>query len=72
MVSLEKSQRSIVKSVTYRLLSIAADMIAAYFFTQSAVASIGIAAVINSYSIVLYYLHERVWAHIHLGRRKIV
>jgi uncharacterized membrane protein len=65
----EKHSRSLIKSISYRLLSIAADSIAAYFFTHDAALSAGIVIVINSYSTVLYYLHERVWANIHWGRK---
>jgi uncharacterized membrane protein len=66
----EKPYRSIAKSISYRILSITADSIAAYFFTRDVALSFGIVIVINTYSTVLYYLHERVWANIHWGRTK--
>ncbi len=67
--SAEKHSRSLIKSISYRLLSITADSIVAYFFTRDALLSAGIVVLINTYSTVLYYLHERVWANIHWGRK---
>ena len=68
--SKELHRRSIIKSVSYRVLSIMADSIAAYFFTKNVTETIGIVLFINSYSTLLYYFHERFWAHIHWGHRK--
>lgn len=67
--SKELHRRSIIKSISYRLLSMAADTVAAYFFTKNVTETIGIVIIINSYSTLLYYFHERAWAHVHWGRR---
>lgn len=67
---LEKAPRSVVKSITYRVLSIAADTIAAYFFTRSTEMTFFIVLIVNGYSTILYYFHERIWAHVRWGRRK--
>lgn len=64
----EKHRRSIMKSVTYRILSISVDLMVAYFFTHSAVLSFWIVFFVDGYSTILYYLHERVWAHVAWGR----
>jgi uncharacterized membrane protein len=66
----EKHQRSIIKSITYRILSITADAFVAYFFTKSAIATLGIVTLVNGYSTILYYFHERAWAYIPLGKTK--
>lgn len=66
----EKSQRSLIKAVTYRIISIIADFIAAFFFTKDTAMSIGFVLIINGYSIILYYLHERAWARIHWGKHR--
>ena len=68
--SAEKHSRSLFKSISYRIVSITADSIAAYFFTRDVSLSIGIVVFVNFYSIILYYFHERVWANIHWGRVK--
>jgi uncharacterized membrane protein len=72
MLSHEKHRRSIVKSVTYRLLSITADLLVAYFFTRNIGFSVGIVLLVDGYSTLLYYLHERIWAHIHWGRAPVI
>lgn len=64
---LEKNRRSVIKAITYRLLSISADIVVAYFFTRSAIATLGIVTLVNGYSTFLYYFHERAWAYIKLG-----
>lgn len=68
--SAERHSRSIVKSVTYRLLSISVDSIVAYIFTRDLILSAGIVIFVNTYSTFLYYFHERIWAHIHWGRER--
>lgn len=64
----EKHSRSVVKAISYRIVSIIADGIAAYILTRSFAMTIGLVTLVNTYSTVLYYLHERVWANIHWGR----
>ncbi|OGZ05946.1 MAG: hypothetical protein A2845_04050 [Candidatus Lloydbacteria bacterium RIFCSPHIGHO2_01_FULL_49_22] len=66
---LEKHRRTGVKSISYRLLSISIDSAVAYFFTRDAALSAGIVIFVNGYSTALYYLHERIWAHIQWGRK---
>jgi uncharacterized membrane protein len=65
----EKHSRSLLKSISYRMLSITADSITAYFFTHDVALSAGIVILVNGYSTILYYAHERVWANIHWGRK---
>jgi uncharacterized membrane protein len=69
MKPVEKHPRSIAKSISYRLLSLTADSMVAYFFTRDVALSAGIVILVNAYSTLLYYFHERVWAHILWGRR---
>lgn len=66
----EKHRRSIAKAITYRLLSIVADSIAAYFFTHNILLTTGIVLFVNGYSLFVYYFHERIWAYIHWGHDK--
>ena len=67
MKPLEKNRRSLIKSISYRIVSLTADSIVAYYFTRSVGATASIVILVNAYSTVLYYFHERVWAHIHYG-----
>lgn len=67
-VSCETHHRSIIKSLSYRAISVVADFAAAYFFTRDIAVSATVVVFIELYSTFLYYLHERAWAHIHFGR----
>ncbi len=66
----EKHSRSIIKAISYRILSITVDSLVAYFFTRDVATTAGIVILVNAYSTFLYYGHERVWAHVRWGRRK--
>ena len=65
----ENRRRSIAKGVSWRVLGTIDTMIIAFFITGSHVqaASIGITEVFTK--ILLFYLHERAWNRIPLGRR---
>ena len=67
--SVELHRRSVAKSVSYRVASITIDSLVAYYFTRNVALSAGIVIFVDTYSTLLYYLHERVWAHVHWGRR---
>ena len=68
---LDTHPRSIAKSVSYRVLSVAVDATVAYLFTHNIALSAGIVLFVDTYSTVLYYVHERIWAHIRWGRRPV-
>ena len=67
----ELHRRSFAKAVSYRVLNIIVDSFVAYFFTRDISLSASIVIFVETYSTVLYYLHERVWAHVHWGRRPV-
>ncbi|MFA6414751.1 MAG: DUF2061 domain-containing protein [Candidatus Paceibacterota bacterium] len=69
MKPLEAHHRSIAKSISYRVLSLSVDSAVAYFFTRDVALSAGIVVLVNGYSTLLYYFHERIWAHVHWGRQ---
>lgn len=66
--SCELPRRSVVKAIVYRVVSMAVDSGVAYFFTRSIPLSISIVVFVNAYSTIIYYFHERFWAHIEWGR----
>lgn len=68
--SAELHRRSVAKSISYRVVSVTIDALVAYFFTHSIALSAGIVIVVDTYSTLLYYLHERIWAHVHWGRQR--
>jgi adenylylsulfate kinase len=67
----EKHSRSIAKAISYRIVSIVADLLLVYTLTQKVQLTLGIVVVSNTVSIFLYYFHERAWNRIHFGRHVI-
>jgi uncharacterized membrane protein len=63
----ENHKRSIVKSVTFRVIVIISDLIIITAVTHRYDLAIGVAVATNLGSTILYYLHERVWAKIKWG-----
>ena len=66
----ETKERSIVKSVTYRILVILSDLIVIYLLTKKVTATIAITIFTNIASTIFYFLHERMWNFINWGKQR--
>ena len=64
----EERKRSLLKALTYRFIHMTADFFVAFYFTQETGKAIAIVLIVNTYSTVLYYTHERAWVRIPWGR----
>ncbi len=64
-------RRSIAKAISWRLLGSLDTAVLGYLVTGSFTMSLSIASAEVLTKIVLYYLHERAWAHSRFGLRKI-
>jgi uncharacterized membrane protein len=64
---METRKRSIVKSITFRIIATIITMLLVWIFTKDIVlsSSIGILEVILK--LIAYYLHERAWSFISWG-----
>jgi uncharacterized membrane protein len=69
MAMLESRKRSIAKSVMFRVIVVASDMVLVYLLTRRVDAAVGIVVLTNLSSTTLYYLHERLWDRIAWGRK---
>ncbi len=67
----DKRKRSIVKAITYRLVSILMDSAIAYFITRNTSQTIALVLISNGISIMMYFVHERAWNRVSWGKRKI-
>jgi uncharacterized membrane protein len=67
----ETKERSIVKSMTFRMVVILTDLVAVYALTRRIGATIAITVFTNLASTVFYFLHERVWNDISWGRQTV-
>lgn len=61
-------QRSLAKSVTWRVFAVISSFIVAYALTQDMSFSIHITIVSNVVNFILYYFHERLWLQTKWGR----
>jgi len=69
---LESQGRSIVKTVTWRVIALTVTMLISYIWLQEWGSSIALALTANGIKLLLYYLHERGWNKIQFGRKKDV
>ena len=61
----DKPIKSIIKSISWRIVGTLDTMIISYFITGRVTVAVSIGTVEVVTKTVLYYFHERLWAHIH-------
>lgn len=66
----EKSYRSLIKSITYRLTGSVFTTLITYIFTNDIKISLSIGGIEVIGKIFIYYLHERIWNKINFGKEK--
>lgn len=67
--SRETMGRSVLKTVSYRLVILILDFGAIYLFTGKAKVAIAFMIVSNIYTTIGYFIHERIWDKIKWGRQ---
>lgn len=65
----ESRLRSLVKSLTYRILSITGTGILSWVITKDIKETVSITIAIQGFLIFLYYSYERIWDKINWGRK---
>ena len=65
----ESRLRSLVKSLFYRIASIAGTSILTWIVTRDVAQTISITIYIQMFLAILYYSFERIWDRINWGRR---
>lgn len=68
----DKPVKSILKSVSWRIVGTLDTMIISYFITGRVTIAVSIGSVEVITKTILYYFHERLWAHIHRIRLNIL
>ena len=68
----DKPIKSIMKSVSWRIVGTIDTMIISYFITGRVTVAISIGSVEVITKTILYYFHERLWAHIHKIKLNLV
>ncbi len=65
----ESLSRSVVKTVSYRVIILILDFASIYFFTRQVKTALSFMVVSNIYTTVCYFFHERVWDRIKWGKQ---
>jgi uncharacterized membrane protein len=66
--STETVKRSIVKTLSYRLTILILDFVTLFLFTNSLKIAVSYTIISNTYTILAYFFHERIWNNILWGR----
>lgn len=66
----ESRRRSLVKSITWRIICIVVSVLTAFILTSRLDIAAAIGTVYNVITMVLYYFHERAWNKIRLGKNE--
>ncbi|QQG47854.1 MAG: DUF2061 domain-containing protein [Candidatus Woesebacteria bacterium] len=64
----EHKGRSVIKALTFRFLILCSDSIIIFAITKRLDLTIGVITLSNVASTLIYFLHERLWNHIHWGK----
>jgi uncharacterized membrane protein len=67
----DKPIKSIMKSISWRIVGTIDTMVISYFITGKVTVALSIGSVEVLTKTVLYYFHERLWAHIHKFKLKL-
>ncbi len=70
-MKLETLRRSVVKTITYRVIILILDFTSIYLFTGKLEVALGFMVVSNIYTTVIYFFHERVWDKIQWGKTSV-
>ena len=61
----DKPVKSALKAISWRIVGTIDTMIISYFITGKVTVALSIGSVEIFTKMILYYFHERLWAHIH-------
>jgi len=63
----EKIQRSLVKTISWRLIGTLATIVISYVITGTLALAFSIGIIEMISKMILYFFHERAWSHIKWG-----
>ena len=67
---MESHTRSIAKAISYRVLGSVATAFLFFILSRDVTLSLGAGGLDILLKTGLYFLHERIWNHVHFGREK--
>ncbi|MGA1862084.1 DUF2061 domain-containing protein [Deferribacter thermophilus] len=66
---IEKKYRTIIKTVSWRLTGTIDTIIISFLITGDFTMAFSIGSIEVISKMILYYLHERIWSRINIGRK---
>jgi len=69
-MSRDSYKRSVVKSLTWRVIALLLTIIILYLTTGDAVFSGTVGILINVLKTIVYFIHERIWELVNWGREE--
>jgi len=69
-VIMDKHKRTLIKTLTWRLIALLVTVIVFYIYSRDAKGSLTVGLAANIIKMAIYYVHERVWNRIRFGRVK--
>jgi len=66
----ENMKRSIIKTLTYRVIILILDFTVIFLLTGRYDIALGFMLLSNFYTSIAYFLHERLWDRISWGKKK--
>lgn len=70
-MTVERHSRTIVKTLTWRVIAMASTIVGIYLYKGELKSSIAVGVAINLFKMGFYYAHERIWNTIHFGREEL-
>ena len=67
----ETTFRSIIKTITWRIWATAITILLVWIFTKKMELAFSIGGLEVTSKLVAYFIHERIWDKINVGRREI-
>lgn len=64
----DKHKRSIVKTLSWRVIATTTTILVVFLFTRELALSVGVGIVESSSKMIFYYFHERWWNQVSWGR----
>jgi len=64
---MEKRRRSIMKTITWRIMATSSTMFLVFILTRNLVISTSVGILELFIKILLYYVHERIWNRLDFG-----
>jgi len=64
----ETLSRSILKTISYRVVILILDFVSIYLFTGQIKVALGFMIISNVYTTIGYFFHERIWDRIKWGK----